>query len=54
VGHAPKRVVLLGVEPEVLSLGMELSPRVAARVPELCAQVVKELGAIGLAAVPHA
>lgn len=47
-GHAPKRVVVLGVEPAVLELGMELSPKVAARVPELCAQVLAELGALGL------
>ncbi len=50
-GHAPKRVLVLGVEPSVLKLGMELSPEVAARVPELCAQVVKELSAMGLAPV---
>jgi len=48
IGHAPKRVVVLGVEPAVLSLGMELSPEVAARVPELCAQVVEELSGLGL------
>lgn len=48
-GHAPKRVLLLGVEPEILKLGMELSPKVAARVPELCAQVIEELGKLGLA-----
>jgi hydrogenase maturation protease len=48
-GHAPKRVLLLGVEPALLTLGMELSPKVAARVPELCAQVLEELGKLGLA-----
>lgn len=47
-GRAPKRVVLLGIEPAVLALGMELSPKVAARVPELCAQVLEELDALGL------
>ena len=50
-GHAPKRVLLLGVEPAVLTLSMDLSPGVAARLPELCAQVVAELGALGLAPV---
>lgn len=48
-GHAPKRVLLLGIEPAILELGMVLSPKVAARVPELCAQVVAELGRLGLA-----
>ena len=53
-GHAPKRVVVLGVEPKVLSLGMELSPEVAACVPELCARVVEELSELGLAPVMRA
>jgi len=48
-GHAPRRVLLLGVEPALLTLGMELSPKVAQRVPELCAQVIEELGTLGLA-----
>lgn len=48
LGRAPREVLLLGVEPEVLALGMELSPRVARRVPELCAQVIDELSRHGL------
>ncbi|MDP1827778.1 MAG: HyaD/HybD family hydrogenase maturation endopeptidase [Archangium sp.] len=47
-GHAPKRVLVFGVEPAVLKLGMELSPVVAGRVPELCAQVIAELRQLGL------
>jgi hydrogenase maturation protease len=47
-GHAPKRVLVLGVEPAVLKLGMELSGGVAARVPALCEQVVAELRQLGL------
>lgn len=47
-GHAPKRVLVLGVEPAVLKLGMELSEGVAARVPALCEQVVAELRQLGL------
>lgn len=47
MGRGPKNVVLFGVEPERLSLAMELSPTIAARVPELCAQVVAELERIG-------
>ncbi len=50
VGRAPKRVLLLGVEPAVLTLDLELSPSVAARVPELCAQVVEALSQVGIIA----
>lgn len=53
LGRAPKNVVLFGVEPERLTLDMELSPRIAARVPELCAEVVAELGRLGLAPRPN-
>lgn len=53
-GHAPKRVLVLGVEPAVLQLGMTLSPVVAARIPELCTQVLAELGKLGLSPTPAA
>lgn len=49
LSRLPKRLVLLGVEPAVLGLDLALSPRVAARVPELCAQVQAELATLGLA-----
>ncbi len=49
LGRAPRRVLLLGVEPERLELDLELSPKVAARVPELVAQVLEELEKLGLA-----
>ncbi len=49
MGRAPKNVLLLGVEPVRLTLDMELSPEVAARVPELCGQVFQELKLLGLA-----
>ena len=39
--RAPKRVILLGVEPARLELGLELSPGVAAALAELCARVVE-------------
>jgi hydrogenase maturation protease len=54
IGRAPRRVVLLGVEPARLSLDLALSPAVAARLPELCAQVVAELAAIGVVAEERA
>ena len=50
VGRAPKHVVLLGVQPVRLTLDLELSPPVAARMSELCARVADELGRIGLTA----
>lgn len=45
LGRAPRHVLLLGVEPELLALGLELSPTVAARLPALCQQVRAELEA---------
>jgi len=50
MGRAPKHVVLFGVEPVSLMLNMELTPAVAARVPQVCAQVAGELEKIGLSA----
>ena len=53
LGRAPKHVVLYGVEPERLELDLQLSPRVAARVPELCAQVLGELQRLGASPLPR-
>jgi len=50
VGRAPGSVVLFGVQPVRLTLDLELSAKVAARVPELCASVVLELSRLGLEA----
>ncbi|MDP2794289.1 MAG: HyaD/HybD family hydrogenase maturation endopeptidase [Sulfurisoma sp.] len=43
LGAAPKKMVILGVQPQTMALGMELTPLVAARVPELVGQVLAEL-----------
>ena len=43
VDRAPARVILLGVTPKRIELGMELSPEVEAVLPELCARVVAEV-----------
>lgn len=43
----PGRLVLLGLVPESLGLGLGLSPAVAAAVPELLEQVVEEARALG-------
>jgi len=46
IGRAPRRVVVLGVVPARIALGMELSPEVAAALPALCDRVVAELAAV--------
>ena len=43
VGRAPGRVVLHGVMPAVMELGMDLSPEVEAALPELAARVLAEV-----------
>jgi len=43
VGRAPRRVVLLGVVPAKLQLGMDLSPTVEAALPALEASVIREV-----------
>lgn len=47
-GHAPHDLVLIGVEPRNLELGLELSPQVAARVPDMVAMAVVQLAARGV------
>lgn len=44
MGRAPRRVVLHGVIPHRIELGLELSPEIAALVPALVANVVAEVG----------
>lgn len=51
LGAEPKETVILGVQPVSLELSTELTPTIAARVPELVAQVVAELSQRGLAPV---
>lgn len=43
MGAEPKETVILGVQPVSMELSTELTPTIAARVPELVAQVVDEL-----------
>lgn len=45
----PKETIVLGVQPLSLALSTELTPTVAARVPELVAQVVAALSVRGVA-----
>lgn len=46
--EAPKRTVLFGVEPESLATAMELTPTVAARLPDLVAALAKEITDAGI------
>jgi len=45
LGRSPARLVLFGVEPHTMELGMELSSVVGAKMPELCELVAREVGA---------
>ncbi len=47
-GKAPRHVAIIGIQPESMSLGMELSPAVAGKLPELVAMTVGELRGLGL------
>lgn len=48
------RTVILGIEPEdINSWSLELSPSVAARIPELCRMVLDELAALGVKPGPR-
>jgi hydrogenase maturation protease len=49
----PKETVILGAQPVSMELSTELTPAIAALVPELVAQVVVELTARGLAPTPR-
>ena len=53
-GRFPKKITLIGVQPDVLDdLGGSLSPRVRARVDEAVELAVAELSAWGIDAVPR-
>jgi len=43
LGMAPRQVVLLGVQPAAMGLGTQLSPEVAAALPIVSAEVVRQL-----------
>ncbi len=51
-GHFPAELVLLGIQPERIELGMELSPAVAAQLEPLIGDVLEELAKWGVAADP--
>jgi hydrogenase maturation protease len=53
MGAQPQETLILGVQPLSMNLGTELTPSIAACVPQLVAQVVVELTARGIAPVPR-
>lgn len=46
MGQLPAEIILLGVQPQVLEMGTELSPPVAAAVPLLVTMVKDEISAV--------
>lgn len=51
-GNRPAEMVLWGVQPESVELGMELTPAVAARLDQLVEKVLAELAAWGVMPEP--
>jgi hydrogenase maturation protease len=47
---APKSIAIVGMQPVSMALGMELSPAVAAKLPELLAMTLTELRLLGIEA----
>lgn len=48
--RAPKSIAIVGMQPVSMALGLELSPEVAARLPELLAMTLVELRLLGIEA----
>ena len=49
--HAPESVTLIGIEPQSMELGTELTPNVEAAVGEALRKVLEKLAALGFRAV---
>lgn len=52
MGHSPKEMVLLGIQPACIEMDVELTPAVSAKLGELHQMVLDELGAFGYPGVP--
>lgn len=50
----PKEIIVLGVEPISLELGLEMTPTVAGKIPEVVARAVRELVVRGYVVRPLA
>lgn len=44
-GEVPSRVTVIGIQPEYMDLGLELSPTIAARLDEMLAMLAAEIDA---------
>jgi hydrogenase maturation protease len=51
---APKRTVLIGIEPKSFQLGLEPTPELAAKLPAIVEALAAELKAAGLTLTPRA
>lgn len=52
MGHAPREMILLGVQPGSIEMGTELTPEVEAQVGTMIAAVLKELKEWGIETKP--
>ncbi len=52
-GDLPGKIVLIGIEPQSLELGTDLTPTVAARISEMVHMVATELAAFGVPVQPR-
>jgi hydrogenase maturation protease len=43
LGKQPKRIVIIGIEPKEIDYGLELSPELERRIPDITAIVLKEI-----------
>lgn len=53
-GMSPRRVVLIGVQPASFDTSMELTPAIAAVMPQLLTMLLDELAAMGITPTPKA
>lgn len=51
-GRFPQRLALVGIQPESLETGVELTPRIAATLPTVLVAVLEELRRAGVAVAP--
>ena len=52
LGHVPREMVLIGVQPGSIEMDTELTPEVAAQLQAMQAAVLKELQLLGIAPLP--
>ena len=52
MGHAPREMVLVGIQPGSIEMGTDLTPDVAAQVDSMLAAIMHELRSWGIEAAP--